>query len=339
VRALVLAGLFACGSSHSAANGDGSNGGGSDGSGSGSDGGCCDGARDGGLTTGSDAGSCTPSCPTGQWCSEDASLGATIGLLGVWAADADHVFAVGDGGTIVLRRCTGWTAMTSNTNKNLTGVWAASASDAWAVGDSGTLLHYDGTSWTATTGQTDNFTAVWGAAGNDVWAVGESGIAHHWDGNSWTSSPVGGTLLGISGDSANDVWTTGESSNIDHYTTSWGLPSDDDPAGDELYFAVLAISSTDVWVTSAIANKETLVSADHGASWTGHSTSGKVIQGMWARSATDIWGVASKDVAHWDGSGWTFVQPMGSTATLLGVTGTATDTYVVGTAATILHGD
>ncbi|HTR53434.1 MAG TPA: hypothetical protein VMJ10_22225 [Kofleriaceae bacterium] len=338
MRALVLAGLFACGSSHSAT-GDGGGGGGGGGGDGGGDGSCCDAARDGSLATGSDAMPCTPSCPTGQWCSEDASLGATINLLAVWAADDDHVFAVGDGGTIVLRRCTGWTAMTSGTTQNLTGVWAANASDAWAVGDSGTLLHYDGSSWSPTSGQTDNFTAVWGSAGNDVWAVGESGIGHHWNGSAWGSTPIGGTLLGISGSSSSDVWTTGESAVINHYTTSWGMPTADDPAGDELYFAVLAVSATDVWVTSAIANKETLVSADHGASWTGHSTSGKVIQGMWARAATDIFGVASKDIGHWDGSSWTFVQPMGSTATLLGVTGTATDAYVVGTGATILHGD
>ncbi|HEY1555290.1 MAG TPA: hypothetical protein VGF94_10705 [Kofleriaceae bacterium] len=329
MRALVLVALVACGSSHGTS-GDGNHGGG--------DGPPGDGRGDSGGATGGDASPCMPSCQSGQWCAEDASLASTINVLAVWAADDDHVFAVGDSGTIVLRRCTGWTAMTSGTTQTLTGVWAASASDAWAVGDAGTLLHYDGSSWTATTGQTETFTAVWGSSGSDVWVVGDSGNVHHYDGSTWTPTAVGGTLLAISGSGPSDVWTTGEMSQVHHYTTSWGVPGAPDPAGDALYFAVLARPGT-VWVTSAISGKETLSSTDQGAHWTGHGTSTNVIQGLWARADDDMYGVASKKIGHWDGSNWTFAQPAGSSATLLGVTGTATDVYVVGTGATILHAD
>jgi len=287
-----------------------------------------------------DASNCTttPNCPSGQWCVETAPIASTVTLISTWAADGNDVFAVGGSGTIVFRHCNAWTQLTSGTTQNLTGVWAASPSDAWAVGDAGTLIHFNGASWTATGGLTDDFTAVWGSAASDVWAIAASGAAYHYDGATWTASSPGpgGTLLAISGTGPSDVWVTGETSRVHHYTgSSWGSPIDPATAGD--YFAVLARSATNVWVTSAIPGKETM--QWNGTTWTAHTTSSNIIQGLWGRADNDIWGVAAKKTAHWDGSAWTLAQPAGVNQTLWGVTGTATDVFVVGTAATILHRD
>src|SRR6476659_5797076 len=87
------------------------------------------------------------SCPT--WCQETSPT--TARLHGVWAASANDVFAVGDGGTI-LRRVNGtWTQMTSPTTNHLRGVWGLSSSDVWACGvasgGAGTVVHFNGTSW------------------------------------------------------------------------------------------------------------------------------------------------------------------------------------------------
>lgn len=329
MRALLIAALAACGSSHGGHAVD-------SGSGSGSDAG---GGSDAGPGSGSDAGSgadggmCAATCPSGQWCTETAPIASTVKLVSAWAADASHVFAVGDAGTIVLRDCSAWTALSSGTTMNLTGVWAASGSDAWAVGDAGTLLHWDGSTWTATAGQTADFTAVWGTTSSDVWAVTAGGQALHYDGTSWTPSNLGGVLLSVSGTGANDVWAAGESAYVRHYTGTWGPTID--PAGDPTYFAVLARSPTNVWVTSAIPGKETM--SFNGSTWTAHTTNSAIIQGLWARADADIWGVASKKIEHWNGTAWSTAQQ--EAVPMFGVTGTSTDVYVVGQAATILHRD
>src|ERR1044071_6667232 len=87
-------------------------------------------------------------CPSGQWCSESppSAIGAVLQRT-VWAASAEDVFAVGDGGTILRRNNDTWTAMTSGTTVKLRGVWGTSSWDVWATGLSGTILHFDGTSW------------------------------------------------------------------------------------------------------------------------------------------------------------------------------------------------
>ena len=71
----------------------------------------------------------------------------------------------------------------------------------------------------------------------------------------------------------------------------------------------------------------------------GKPNDGNYIQAFWARGANAIYGVAGKQVGQWNGTTWTFAQPTGVTQTLYGVTGTATDVFVVGGGATILHQD
>jgi hypothetical protein len=331
VRIAILGIVAACGG--------GSHGGGSDAAGGGDGPGgdaCCDASGDAAVDA---PGGCvaTPNCPSGQWCTETAPIASTVTLISVWAADSNHVFAVGNGGTILYRHCDAWSQLTSGTTQNLTGVWAASASDAWAVGDAGTLLHWTGTSWAATTGMTDNFTAVWGVSACVVWAVSAAGNAFHYNGSGWTASAPGpgGTLLSISGTGTSDVWVAGESSRVHHYTgSSWGTAIDPATAGD--YFAVLARSTTNVWITSAITGKETL--QYNGSTWTPHGTSSNIIQALWARADGDMFGTAGKKIAHWDGSNWTTTTPAANQS-LWSVSGTATDVFVVGSAATILHQD
>jgi hypothetical protein len=334
VRAAILWMALGCGSSHSGTS-DGPPGGGD---GRGVDA-CCDGGT-GSADAAVDApAGCvsTPNCPSGQWCAETAPIASSVTLISVWAIDSNDVLAVGNSGTILYRHCNSWSALTSGTTQNLTGVWASAIGDAWAVGDAGTLVHFNGTSWSATTGMTDNFTAVWGSATNDVWAVSASGAAYHYNGSTWTASSPGpgGTLLSISGTGTSDVWVAGETSRVHHYTgSSWGSAIDPATAGD--YFAVLARSTTNVWITSAISGKETL--QYNGSMWTPHTTGSNIIQALWARADADMFGTAGKKIAHWDGGGWTTTTPTVNQP-LWGVTGTATDVFVVGSAATILHQD
>lgn len=277
---------------------------------------------------------CVESCAPGTWCIEPAPVASTVVLAAV-AVQGGNVYAFGDAGTILHRGCNTWSAMTSGTTSDLRGAWATAAS-VWAVGKTGTILRYDGAAWHAITGvTTSDLTAVWGASDSDLWVASASGAAYHWDGAQWASSSLGGVLLSVSGSAGDNVWAAAESGYVRHYTTSWSATID--PAGTVTYFAALARSPTDVWVTSAQPGKETM--NYNGLTWTAHGTSSTVIQALWARADNDLWGTASRKVGHWDGAMWTFEQPTGVTMPLQAVAGTATDLFVVGAGATILHRD
>lgn len=83
----------------------------------------------------------------------------------------------------------------------------------WAVGEKGTIAHFDGTAWEfADTGTTSTLNAVFGTAPNDIWAVGEGGTALHYDGAQWSSVATGhdGTLRAVWGGASDDVWFGGD---------------------------------------------------------------------------------------------------------------------------------
>jgi len=83
----------------------------------------------------------------------------------------------------------------------------------WAVGQKGTIAHYDGASWAfAESGTTSTLNAVFGIAPNDIWAVGDDGTALHFDGAAWSSVATGhdGTLRAVWGGASDDVWFGGD---------------------------------------------------------------------------------------------------------------------------------
>jgi hypothetical protein len=81
-------------------------------------------------------------------------------LNAVWGSDKDHVYAVGDGGTIVFWNGTLWTSMLSNTTDKLNAVWGSGPNDVWVSGDKG-ALHYNGIKWAPITGLSAQAAAVW----------------------------------------------------------------------------------------------------------------------------------------------------------------------------------
>jgi len=65
----------------------------------------------------------------------------------------------------------------------LTAIWGANANDIWAVGSGGTIIHYDGAAWTATpTGYPNTFFAIWGSGPRDIWAVSSTDVILHGSG-------------------------------------------------------------------------------------------------------------------------------------------------------------
>lgn len=282
-------------------------------------------------------------CSAGQWCTETSPAAEGTLLHGVWAVSADDVFAVGDKGTILRRTGGAWIAMSSGVTQNLRGVWAASSSDVWASGVSGTLLHFDGATWSVVpvpatvlvTSTPPDFDAVWGSSSSDVWFAG-TGTVLHWNGSAFSSRGFAGALLSVSGTGPTDVWVTGENANLHHFNGTWG-PSISPVSGTSTFFAVLAISSTDIWVSDFVSRSQTAHGTGPTGKWTPQNTGGAIFNGMSALAPDDVWGAGgSGRVGHWDGAAWTTEQPFGSVA-LWSVTTTPGDAWIVGSNNLIAH--
>jgi len=309
---------FGCGSSSSDHPGDGPPGGDAIGDGAGSD--------------GDVTGDAPPDpCDPGMWCTETAP-GTPVLLRAVFAVTANDVFAVGDGGTILHRRDNQWTQMQTPTTENLRGVWGASPSDVWAVGNNGTILRYDGTSWTPTGSASGDLDAAWGSGANDVWLSG-TGQVVHWNGSIFDTKLITGDLFAISGTGPTDVWVTGENAKVAHYTGTWTTGID--PGAGNTYFSIVALTSTDVWISTFVPGNETL--RFNGSTWTPHASTGSAFVAMYAVAANDIWAAGGTRVGHWNGSVWTTESPAGNGVQLYGAGGIGPSLWVVGTDSTIIH--
>jgi hypothetical protein len=276
-------------------------------------------------------------CATGVWCAEPAPpavVSAGTLLHGVWAASAADVFAVGDGGTILRRVSGAWTLMASGSTANLRGVWGASSADVWAVGLGGAVLRYNGAAWSTVTGVTSSdVDAVWGSSATDVWLAG-SGVVTHWNGSAFSSTGFGGAMLSISGTGPSDVWVTGENTNLHHFTGAWAtvIPPG---AGTSTFFAVQAISPTEVWASDFTPSKETMHLV--GGAWTAVRTGSGIWNGMAALGASDVWGAGGSRIGHWTGAAWATSQPLGTAASLWAVAAQPGHVWVVGSGGLIGH--
>lgn len=136
-------------------------------------------------------------------------------LHGVSALDAEHVWAVGDNGTILFYDGVRWNPKISPTANNLSDVWAVSADDVWAVGEKGTIIHYDGTGWSVVShGLTaKDLHGISGCDATHLWAVGDSGtILVYGGGLSWGQDgtfPTTHNMYGVTVLDPSHVWCAG----------------------------------------------------------------------------------------------------------------------------------
>ena len=180
----------------------------------------------------------------------------------------------------------------ANRDNSLNAISAVSSNNIWAVGNTDTIsgahhlnplaLHWNGTAWTTVpTPPTAGgiLLAVKAFASDDVWAVGDAQVQHgqtftsttytlHWDGTSWkiVSSPSGpgivNSLTGLSGVASNDLWAVGYTGAS--YTESgalamhwdgvaWTIVPTAVTSGADPLFAVMAVTSHNVWAVGSIA--------------------------------------------------------------------------------------
>jgi hypothetical protein len=137
-------------------------------------------------------------------------------LLSVWGADADHVWAVGEAGTLLEFDGGEWghaPPPVGGVPVALRGVHGTSADDVWAVGTLGTILHWDGSAWDEVeSGDSFSLNDVWAVSTERAWAVGTGGVVLAWDGSDWQPEASGTevALSGVWADGAGTVWAVGE---------------------------------------------------------------------------------------------------------------------------------
>ena len=120
-----------------------------------------------------------------EWGFTDTTGCDLYAASGMGAAD---LVAVGDFGTILLRKDGVYQILPSPTQVTLRGV-ATWGTDIVVGGDNGTVLHYNGTSWAdISPGTTSACTSIWGTALDDFWIA--AGAVYHYDGSAWTQHSV-----------------------------------------------------------------------------------------------------------------------------------------------------
>ncbi len=269
---------------------------------------------------------------------ENASVAAVnVNLSGVLALDANHVWAVGDSGTILFFDGSTWSVQDSGISSWLGGVSGLDANHVWAVGYGGTILFYDGSNWaTQGSGTTNDLYRICALDSNHVWAVGDGGIILFYNGSNWSTqaSETTNALFGVSAADANHVWAVGDGGIILFYDGSnWSTQASETT---NALFGVSAADANHVWATDNVGD----IYSYNGSSWFKQITvTADWLNDVYALDAGHVWVVGNGGTIYfYDGSNW-YSQDSGTTEDLNGVSASAADqVWAVGKNATILHG-
>lgn len=282
--------------------------------------------------------------PTKRNCSPDGfciyNLKDQQGMLfGVWGINADNVWAVGVGGTILNWNGKAWRpSPDSGTQKTLYSVWGSDVNKVWAVGAGGIILNWDGRStWTPQdSGTTQNLRGIWGRDAKNVWVAGLGGTILKWDGSTWTTQDSGtmGNLYAVWGSDENNVWAVGVSGASCKWDRNTWTQQKTTSA------ALRAVWGTDV------DNLWTVREYGRIFKWEGDDWSPQYIipeepnsYGVWTGGSNNVWVVgAGGMILNFDGSGWRNCDSGTKNTELRAVWGSsASDIWVVGASGTILR--
>jgi hypothetical protein len=139
----------------------------------------------------------------------DAATPSSLALFVVWGADANDLWAGGDG-TILHGDGTAWSQV-AQVNGTVAAIWGSSGSDVWFAGGLN-IWHWDGTgiSLVSAPKPPDDYLSLWGFSATDVWVGGASGTLMHWDGSDWTLVATSGLYIySLWGARPDDLWGVG----------------------------------------------------------------------------------------------------------------------------------
>lgn len=286
----------------------------------------------------------------GTWIESSSEL--SRGLIGVWANEGNHAFAVGRSGDILFSDSSTWTPMQSDVTVRLESVWGI-GDQLIAAGWNGTLLHYQQQAWLPVGAPNDtDIRAVWASDLHTIYAAGNS-IYRFRDGT-WTEMPTGleTRYHSIWGRGSGEILVGGRQSIIgyhdgDGWTRVFGGGEDDDGRISAFWESstgqVFAVGGPGFAVQpgyaqivrcEGVACGETAgwsqtVFREHGA-----------LQDVWGTSDENVFAVGGRGtILHFDGDQWTPMES-GTDVDLHGVWGTAGGpVYAVGDQGTILRYD
>jgi len=260
-------------------------------------------------------------------------------LDGVWGSATNDVYAVGAVIFHSTGASSGWTKETDPTTSTLRAIWGSDKQHIWAVGDNGTVLFSTGNgTWTKQTSCTTShgLYGVWGSSSTNVYAVGGAGTVCHYDGTRWSTAtglPAGLTtfLPSIGGSGANDIWVVSTNGQLLHYTGTWSLVTQ--PTGTSLS----SVSAGTATAAAAVGADGTLLNYN-GTSWTLSPQAGLPIYGVWASDTNNIYASSVGTILHYDGNSWTSAYA-DAPDQFNAISGTSSaDVYAVGASGDITHG-
>jgi hypothetical protein len=261
-----------------------------------------------------------------------------------------------------------WTHMDTGTSFYLQGIWGSGASDLFTTGETSGgdptsgILRFDGQGWTEQlTAPNARLQGIWGSSPTDVFAVGfksisagPGGLLYHYGGSGWTpmEEPVVPDPLYVAvwGSSGSDVYAVGEYFEqhdkllISHFDgISWKQVTLDSPDF-QIATDVYAGSASDVWVVGYLFPQDAYFWRHYdGSIWTGTSTEGGVLNGVWASGPNDVFATGFDEnggfILHYDGQAWSrMIVPrlVNAFSDIWGSSGS--DVYAAGSGA-ILHYD
>ncbi|MFH1464837.1 MAG: hypothetical protein ABIO70_10675, partial [Pseudomonadota bacterium] len=140
-----------------------------------------------------------------------APCGSGYYQAGLWGADREHIWVVGEGGCVLFFDGTSWTEQHTGFDADLTCIWGTDATHVWAAGGYWRILFFDGKRWTSQLDDADqpdgqptlHFRHLWGLDERRVWASaspswngpGLDTGPYAWNGEQWTRQAVAGDWL------------------------------------------------------------------------------------------------------------------------------------------------
>ncbi len=237
-----------------------------------------------------------------------ARSGTIDGAGGVVAVGAAH-------GQLLLRDEHGWRAESAGTESSLDRVYALDASHVYATSNR-TVRAWDGVTWSSSVPGTtfETYSDVWASATDDVYVTGNT--LHHWNGTSWSNVTFGGSFPGaITGTGPTDLWVSA-SSHVWHYDGAW---TDSGICVGEYVKRLWHDGPTIYLMTSS-----TLCRWDGTLAQWVFVGNGISLRAAWGSGPDDLFLVGDDGVQHFDGTEWVD-QPIGTTASVMAIWGTAGD--------------
>lgn len=264
----------------------------------------------------------------------------TAVFSGLWAANANAVYGVTEGGSIWHFNGTFWKAMPNGGYVGLEAIWGTDTTNIYAVGGAGEILHYDGRSWAAeSSGTSTSLAGIWGSGPSDVYAVGDGHLILHFNGTSWDSVAAGTTqnYLAVWGASDTAVFAIGDQGQL--MKSSGGAFSPVGTAAGERCFGIWGSSNTNV--LASCENGDILQYDGASVSTITSATTGttNALNAIWGSSAASIYAVGDGPTILQSTDGGVTWNPLstGFTGNLRAVSGTTGNVFAGGEQGTVLH--